>query len=108
MFLAKIRYAKGGNKQVLRKQSNRRPNIFSTVETATINELIVETHRLTKFPLCIHQDNTMGCYDRIIRKYVFLNSRKFGIRDNFCKFYSIAHDLMKFRTEINNTISKTN
>ena len=30
---------------------------MSAIETATINEVIVETHRLTKKPLCIHQDD---------------------------------------------------
>ena len=72
-------------------------NAFSVFETATISELIVETHKLTKFSLCI---------DRIIRSHAILNSRKFGIPDNICKVYSIAHDLIKFRTQMNITISK--
>ena len=76
------------------------PQKFSAVETATINELIVETHRLTKLPLCIHHDDTMTWYGRIIRSHAILNSRKFGIPDNFYKVYSIEHDIMKFRTQI--------
>ena len=67
---------------------------FSAVETTIINEVIVETHRLTNFPLCTHQDGAMGCYGRIIRSHTILNSRKFGIPDNTCKVYSIAHDIM--------------
>ena len=82
-----------------------RKNLYA-VETATIDQLIIETHRLTKFPLCIHQDDAMGCYDRIIRSHAIPNSCKFGIPDNICKVYSIAHNLMKFRTQINNSISK--
>ena len=49
----------------------------------------------------------MGYYDRIIRSHVILNIRKFGFPNNICKVYSIAHDLMQFRTQINNNISKT-
>ena len=79
---------------------------FCAVETATIDQLIIETQRLTKFPLCIHQDDAMGCYARIIRSHAILNSCKFGIPDNICKEYSITHNLMKFRTHINNSISK--
>ena len=79
---------------------------FYAVETATIDQLIIETHRLTKFPLCIHHDDTMGYYDSIIRSHAILNSRKFGIPDNICKVYNITHKLMQFRTEINNIISK--
>ena len=51
----------------------------------------------------------MGCYDRIIRRHVItqLNNRKFGILNNICKVYSIKHDLMQFKTQINNNIFKT-
>ena len=80
---------------------------FCAIETETIDQLIIETHRLTKYPLYIHQDNAMGCYDCIIRSYAIINSRKFGIPDNICKVYSIAHDLMHFKTQINNNISMT-
>ena len=48
----------------------------------------------------------MGCYDRIIRRHAILNSRKFGIPNNICKVSSIAHDLIQFKTQINNNISK--
>ena len=52
-------------------QTGRRKN-FCAVETGTIDQLIIEAHRLTKYPLCIHQDDTMGCYDRIIRSHAIL------------------------------------
>ena len=39
---------------------------MSAVETATINEIMIDTHRLTKVPLCIHQDDAKACYGRII------------------------------------------
>ena len=32
---------------------------MSAIETLTLNELIIESHRLTKQPLCIHQDDAM-------------------------------------------------
>ena len=54
----------------------------SAIETATLNELIIESHRLTKHPLCIHQDDAMGCYHRIIRIHSTINSYKFCIPDN--------------------------
>ena len=93
------------NLWVRNNQTGGRKN-FCAVETATIDRLIIKTHRLTKFPLCIHQDDEMGCYGRIIRSHAILNSRKFSIPDNICKVYNIAHSLMKFRTQINNSISK--
>ena len=92
---------------MVRKLPNRRKKCFCAVETGTIDQLIIETHRLTKYPLCIHQDDAMGCYDRIIRSHAILNSRKFGIPNNICKVYSIAHGMMEFKTQINNSISKT-
>ena len=55
---------------------------MSAIETATLNELILESHRLKKHPLCIHQDDAMECYDRIIRTHATINSRKFCIPDN--------------------------
>ena len=87
-------------------QTGGRKNFYA-VETGTIDQFVIETHRLTKYLLCIHQDDIMGCYDRIIRSRAILNSRKFGIPNNICKVYSIAYDIMKFRTQINNNISKT-
>ena len=93
------------NHWVGNNQTGGRKN-FCSVGTATIDQLIIETHWLTKFLLCIHQDDAMRCYDRIIRSYAILNSRKFGIPDSICKVYSIAHNLMKYRTQINNSIPK--
>ena len=54
----------------------------SAVERATINALIIEYNRLIRQTLCIHQDDAMGCYDRIIRGHATLSSRKFLIQDN--------------------------
>ena len=48
----------------------------------------------------------MGYCGRIIRSHAILKSRKFGIPDNIYKVYSITHNLTKFRTQINNNISK--
>ena len=48
----------------------------------------------------------MGCYDRIIRSRAILNSRKFGIPNNICQVCSIAHDMMQFKPQINDSISQ--
>ena len=69
---------------------------MSAIETTTLNELIIESHRLTKYPLYIHQDDAMECYDRIIRTHATINSRKFGIPDNICKLHQTAHNRMEF------------
>ena len=79
---------------------------MSAIETVTINELIVESHRLTKHPLCIHQDDAMRCYDRIIITHATINSRKFGIPENIYKLHQTVHDKMEFRNQINNNTSK--
>ena len=65
---------------------------MSAVETATINELIIEYHRLTRQHIMYtsRRYDTMGCYDRIIRGYATLSSGKFLILDNICKVHSIA------------------
>ena len=78
---------------------------MSSIETAVIDELIKENHRITRETLCTHQDDAMGCYDRIIRNHVILNSRKYSIPENVCKVHSIAHDKMKFRNRIGNKVS---
>ena len=79
---------------------------MSTVETATINELMIDSHRLTKFLLCIHQDDAKTCYDRIIRSHIIVNNRKFGIPNNIYRLYSITHDKILFKLIINNRIFK--
>ena len=43
---------------------------------------------------------------KIIRCHAILNSRKLRIPDKVCKLHSIARDLIQFRTQINNSISK--
>ena len=42
---------------------------MSASETAVINEIILDIHRITREPICSHQDDAMGCYDRIIRNH---------------------------------------
>ena len=76
-----------------------------SIETTVIDDLIKEFHRITRKILCTHQDDAMGCYDRIIRNHAILNSRKYNIPDNACKVHPIAHDKMKFRNRIGNKIS---
>ena len=79
---------------------------MSAIGTATLSQLIIESHRLTKQPLCIHQDDTMECYDRIIRTHTTINSRKFGIEDDTYKLHLKAHDNMNSKNQINNNTSK--
>ena len=55
---------------------------MSAIETTTINELIVEYHRITKHPICIHQDDAAVCFDRIIMNNAILSSIKYAIPDN--------------------------
>ena len=81
------------NKRLGTNQTAGQKNM-STVETATLNEFIIETHRLNRYPLSIIQD-----YDRIIRGYTIWISRKFGVPDNVCKYHIITHDLMKLRKQ---------
>ena len=66
---------------VRKKQTGGRKNM-SAVETATINETMIDSHRLTKVHPCIHQDDAKTCYNRIIRSHTIFNSRKSGIFDN--------------------------
>ena len=75
------------------------------VERATINALVIEYNRLIRQTLCIHQDDAMRCYDQIIRGHATLSNRKFLIPNNIFKVHSIAHNKMKFKTQINNEIS---
>ena len=79
---------------------------FCAVETGTIDQLVIESQILTNYSLCIHQEDAIDCYDRIIRSHAIINCRKFGIPNNICKLYSIAHDLIQFRTQKNNNIPK--
>ena len=71
-------------------QTGGRKNFYA-VMTGTIDQLIIETHRLTKYPLYIHQDDAMGCYDRIIHSHAILNSRKLDIPNNICKVNKISN-----------------
>ena len=66
MFLAKERDAKRRRK----KSGSERRKYMSAIETATLSQFIIESHKLTKHPLCIHQDDAMGCYDRIIKEHM--------------------------------------
>ena len=92
------------NKRLGLKQTGGRKKM-SAVETVTINELIIEYHRLTRQTLCIYQDNEIRCYDRIIRGHAPLTRRTFLIPNNICKVHSIAPNKIKFKTQINNKIS---
>ena len=51
--------------------------------------------------MCIHQDDAMGYYDRIIRSHAILNVRKFGILENIYKIYSVTCDKMVFKLQLN-------
>ena len=66
---------------------------MSSIEPACINKMITEVHRLTKTPLCIHQYDAKGCYNRIIRNHANLNNKKFLIPDNVGKIYCEAHEI---------------
>ena len=78
---------------------------MSSIETAVIDELVKEYHRITRETLCTHQDDAMECYDRIIRNHAILNSKKYDIPENVSKVDSIAHDKIKFRNRIGNKLS---
>ena len=93
------------NKWLGDNQTGGRKNV-STIETETLNELIIKNHRPTRRSLYIHQDDTMGYYDRIIRTHAILNSGKYCIPDKICILLFIAHENMTFRTQINNNTSK--
>ena len=80
---------------------------MSSIVTATINELINKYHRLTKYPFYSHQDDDIACFDRIVRNYAILNSRKVRIPDNIYKLNLRAHDLMKFQNQIRYRVTKT-
>ena len=69
--------------------------------------MITEVYRLTRTRLCIHQDDSKGCYDRIIRNHTNLNNKKFLIPDNVTKIYCEAHEKMAFKIQLHNSISKT-
>ena len=79
---------------------------MSASETAVINENIFDIHRITREPICSHQDDTMGYYDRIIRNHAMLNSRKHGISENVYKMHCNAHDNMIYKNQIKNKISE--
>ena len=78
---------------------------MSSIETTVIDELINEYHRITRETLCTHQDDAMGCYDRIIYNHAVFNNRKYDIPDNVRKVHSIGHNKSKFRNIIGNNIS---
>ena len=80
---------------------------ISSIELACINKMITEVHRLTRTPLCIHQDDAKGYYDRIIWNHASLNNNKFLILENVCKIYCEAREKMEFKTQLHNAISKT-
>ena len=56
-------------------QMSGRHNMRS-IEPAYIKKMVTAVHRLTRIPLCIHQDDSKGCYDHIIRNHAILNNNK--------------------------------
>ena len=78
---------------------------MTAVETLVVNELILQSHRIKREDLCIYQDDTIGCYDRIIHSYVILNSRAFRIEDNVYKCHCNVHNKMQFKTQMKYFIS---
>ena len=77
----------------------------SVVEASIINGLILKSHRINREGVCVHENDTMGCYDGIIRNHAILNSRKFGMDDNEYKLYCNVHNSMQFKTQIKYFIS---
>ena len=78
---------------------------MSSIETAVIDELTKEHHRITREALCTHQNDAMECYDRIFHNHTISNIRKCDIPDNVYKVHSITHDKMKFRNKIENKVT---
>lgn len=78
---------------------------MSSIKTVVTDELIKQYHPITRETLYTHQDDSMGCYDRIIRNHAILNSRKYEIPNNVCKVNSIVHGKVKFRDRIGNKIA---
>ena len=70
---------------------------MGSIETETINEMIIGVHQLTRNPLYIHQDDDIWCYDRIICNHAILCSRKFEILDNICILHCHTHGIMIFK-----------
>ena len=66
--------------------------VSSAIETSTIDELVMETHRIIRKSICTNQDDAIGCYDLIIRNHTIINSR--NILGNVCKLYCEVHDKM--------------
>ena len=79
---------------------------MSATETATINELVIEYHRITRQPLCTHQDDDAACYDRIVISNEIISSRKYLIPDNACKLNNLAQKHMVYKTQLQSYISK--
>ena len=74
---------------------------MSLIEPAYINETITEVHRLTRTPLCIHQDDAKEYYDRIIRNHATLNNKKILIPDNVGK--NIMRPTKRWNSKPNST-----
>ena len=79
---------------------------MSSIEPDCLNEIITEVHGLTRTPLCIHQDDAKGYYDRIIRHHTNLNNKKLLILDNVGKIYHEAYEKMESKTQLHNSIYK--
>ena len=79
---------------------------ISAIETAIINELIIEYHIITRQPLYTHQDDAVACYDRIVINNVILSSRKYLIPNNVCKVINLAPKKMVYKTQSQSHTSK--
>ena len=82
-------------------------NEMSAIKIARIDQLIIKAHLITSQPMCTHQDDVMGWYDRIIKNHVIINSRKYGIPENVCKLHSTTHEKVYYKTKNNSNISYT-
>ena len=76
------------------------------VKQQSSTKIILDNHRTTREPICSYQDDTMGCYDRIIRNHAMLNNRKHGIPENVCKMHCNAHDNVIYKNQIKNKVSE--
>ena len=79
---------------------------MSAIEKATINELIIEYHRITRQLLCTHQDDATACYERIVMNNTITSSRKYLIPDNTCKVNNLAQK--KLYTKPNHKVTHQN
>ena len=66
---------------------------------ATIDNLILKTHRLTFKELVILQNNAKACFNRIINSHSTLRIRRFCIPNNICKLHSTTLRIIKYQVQ---------